>query len=220
MVARKDNEGVPKSLFKRKRGLSKFYANKAQSFSSLDHALSTCMGHSALALEKPQRRSFDASPKSDVDVEVLSPVTFHCTVYLCAGMLIYSMTPRVAACDHQTPTKARFLQVTSRALNRLHEFESQNGSLQRDGSMTAALCTVLELSTLSNCDSDNTTVSIDSDMQTTTRPKSPVESPRPDQSVRDTTSCPLPRSASDQSMEIMASRRLPSMELPSDKATS
>ena len=74
MVARKDNEGVSKTLFKRKRGLSKFYANKAQSFSSLDHALSTCMGHSALALEKPKRRSFDASPKSDVDVEVTCSV--------------------------------------------------------------------------------------------------------------------------------------------------
>ncbi len=71
MVARKDNEAHFKPVFKRKRGLSKFYANKAQSFSSLDHALSTCMGHSALALEKPKRRSFDASPKSDVDVEVI-----------------------------------------------------------------------------------------------------------------------------------------------------
>ncbi len=70
MVAKKDNEAHSKTLFKRKKGLSKFYANKAQSFSSLDHALSTCMGHSALALEKPKPRSFDASPMSDVDVEV------------------------------------------------------------------------------------------------------------------------------------------------------
>lgn len=71
MVARKDNEGVSKPLFKRKRGLSKFYANKAQSFSSLDHALSTCMGHSALGLEKPKLRTSDTSSRSDVDVEVL-----------------------------------------------------------------------------------------------------------------------------------------------------
>lgn len=70
MVAKKDNEAHSKALFKRKKGLSKFYANKAQSFSSLDHALSTCMGHSALALEKPKPRSYDASPMSDVDVEV------------------------------------------------------------------------------------------------------------------------------------------------------
>lgn len=84
--------------------------------------------------------------------------------------------------------------------------------------MEAALCTVLELSTLSNCDSDNTTISVDSDMHTT-RPKSSFESRRPDQSVSDTTSCPLPRSSSDQSVEIMASRRLPSLELPIDKAT-
>lgn len=71
MVARQENEGVSKPHFKRKRGLSKFYANKAQSFSSLDHALSTCMGHSALALEKPKPRTSDASSRSDVDVEVL-----------------------------------------------------------------------------------------------------------------------------------------------------
>ena len=71
MVAKKDNEAHSKPVFKRTRGLSKFYANKAQSFSSLDHALSTCLGHSALALEKPRPRSYDASPKSDVDVEVI-----------------------------------------------------------------------------------------------------------------------------------------------------
>ena len=84
MVARRDNEGVSKQLFKRKRGLSKFYANKAQSFSSLDHALSTCMGHSALALEKPKPRTSDASSRSDVDVEVLCRLScyVHHTLYL------------------------------------------------------------------------------------------------------------------------------------------
>lgn len=70
MVAKKDNEAHSRPVFKRTKGLSKFYANKAQSFSSLDHVMSTCMGESALALEKPRPTSFDAPPKSDVDVEV------------------------------------------------------------------------------------------------------------------------------------------------------
>lgn len=91
MVARKDNEGVSKTLFKRKRGLSKFYANKAQSFSSLDHALSTCMGHSALALEKPKRRSFEASPKSDVDVEVTCSVAVRYSQSLCQLFSVESL---------------------------------------------------------------------------------------------------------------------------------
>lgn len=70
MVAKKDNEAHSRPVFKRTKGLSKFYANKAQSFSSLDHVMSSCMGESALALEKPRPTSFDAPPKSDVDVEV------------------------------------------------------------------------------------------------------------------------------------------------------
>ena len=69
MVASR-NETSNKSLFKRKRGLSKFYANKSQSFSTLDHALMTCLGHSALALERPRQRSVEPTPKSDVDMEV------------------------------------------------------------------------------------------------------------------------------------------------------
>lgn len=176
MVARRDNEGVSKPLFKRKRGLSKFYANKAQSFSSLDHALSTCMGHSALALEKPRPRTHDASPRSDVDVE-----------------------------------------VTSRARNLLYRFEGQNGSLQQQDSMTSALCTVLEQSSLSHCDSDNTSISLDWDMHAP-RQKSCFESSHPGQLLRDTTSCPLLRSDSEQSIEVVVSRRVPSLELP-NKAT-
>lgn len=69
MVANK-HDTSNKSLFKRKRGLSKFYANKSQSFSTMDHALLTCLGHSALALEKPRQRSVEPAPKSDVDMEV------------------------------------------------------------------------------------------------------------------------------------------------------
>lgn len=116
--------------------------------------------------------------------------------------------------------RARFLQVTSRARNLLHGFEAQNGSLQRQNSMTSALCTVLEQSSLSNCESDNTSISVDSDMHRP-RQNSSFEGCPPGQSVRDTTSCPLLRSESDQSIEIMASRRVPSLELPDmpDKAT-
>lgn len=69
MVARKDQENN-KSHFKRKRGLSKFYANKSQSFSTLDHATMTCLGQSALALEKPRQRSVEPAARSDVDMEV------------------------------------------------------------------------------------------------------------------------------------------------------
>lgn len=87
MVAKKDSEAHSKPLFKRKKGLSKFYANKAQSFSSLDHALSTCMGHSALALEKPKPRSYDASPMSDVDVEVNTHRLDNCNVLCDDGWL-------------------------------------------------------------------------------------------------------------------------------------
>ena len=85
--------------------------------------------------------------------------------------------------------------------------------------MTSALCTVLEQSSLSNCESDNTSISVDSDMHRP-RQKSSFESFPHDQFVRDTTSCPLFRSESDQSIEIMASRRVPSLELPDmpDKA--
>ena len=116
--------------------------------------------------------------------------------------------------------RARFLQVTSRARNLLHGFEAQNGSLQRQDSMTSALCTVLEQSSLSNCESDNTSISVDSNTHRP-RQKSSSESSPPGQSVRDTTSCPLFRSESDQSIEIMTSRRLPSLEWPDmpDKVT-
>lgn len=86
--------------------------------------------------------------------------------------------------------------------------------------MTSALCTVLEQSSLSNCESDNTSISVDSDMHRP-RQKTSFESFHPDQALRDTTSCPLFRSGSDQSIEIMDSRRLPSLELPDlpDKTT-
>lgn len=164
MVARKDNEAHSKPVFHRTRGLSKFYANKAQSFSSLDHALSTCLGHSALALEKPRPRSSDASPKSDVDVE-----------------------------------------VTSRALHRLHRFQPQSGTMERQNSMTSALCTVLELSCLSNCESGNTTVSVDSAMNMA-RPRTSFESARPFQPAVATNSCPLPRCGSDLSLEMLGTR--------------
>lgn len=103
MVAKKDNEAHSKPLFKRKKGLSKFYANKAQSFSSLDHALSTCMGHSALALEKPKPRSFDASPISDVDVEVNTRQADSHTVFYGNGWLSY--TPW--QCSLQAVTRTR-----------------------------------------------------------------------------------------------------------------
>lgn len=69
MVARKDHDSS-KSLFKRKRGLSKFYTNKSQSFPTLEHAMMTCLGQSALALEKPRQCSVEPAPKSDVDMEV------------------------------------------------------------------------------------------------------------------------------------------------------
>lgn len=170
MVAKKDNEAHSKPLFKRKKGLSKFYANKAQSFSSLDHALSTCMGHSALALEKPKPRSYDASPLSDVDVE-----------------------------------------VTSRALHRLHRSGPENGVMERHDSMTSALCTVLELSSLSNCESDNTSVTVDSDANMA-RTRTSFESSRPLQPGLDRNSCPLPRLSSDMSLDFVTARRTPPSE--------
>lgn len=108
-------------------------------------------------------------------------------------------------------------QVTSRARNLLHGFEARNGSLQRQDSMTSALCTVLEQSSISNCESDHTSISVDWDMHAL-RQKSCFESSHPGQLIRDTTSCPLLRSDSDQSLEVVVSRRVPSLELP-DKAT-
>lgn len=100
------------------------------------------------------------------------------------------------------------LQVTSRALQRLHRSEPDSGSMERHDSMTSALCTVLELSSLSNCESDVTSVSVDSDVNMS-RPRNSFESSRLAQPVKETTSCPLPRCESDVSMELMASRRSP-----------
>lgn len=116
--------------------------------------------------------------------------------------------------------RARLLQVTSRARSLLHGCEAQIRSLQRENSMTSALCTVLEQSSLSNCESDNTSISVDSDMHRPRQKKS-FESSHPGEAMRDTTSCPLFRSESDQSIEIMDSRRVPSLDLPDlpDKTT-
>ena len=105
MVARKDHDNS-KSLFKLKRGLSKFYANKSQSFSTLDHAMMTCLGHSALALEKPRQRSVEPAPRSDVDMEV-SAVSGLLAQKLWSGLIRAEMLlcfKSVTSCQHALPS--------------------------------------------------------------------------------------------------------------------
>ena len=124
-----------------------------------------------------------------------------------------SLSPAI----HSVEFVNALLQVTSRARNLLYGFEAQSGSLQKQDSMTSALCTVLEQSSLSNCDSDNTSINVDWDLNPPSQ-KSCFESSHPGQLIRDTTSCPLLRSDSEQSIEVVVSRRVPSLELP-DKTT-
>lgn len=103
------------------------------------------------------------------------------------------------------------MQVTSRALHRLHRSGPESGAMERHDSMTSALCTVLELSSLSTCESDNTSVTVDSDVNMA-RPRTSFESSRPLQRALDRNSCPLPRHSFDMSLEIVTARQTPPSE--------
>lgn len=113
-------------------------------------------------------------------------------------------------------TRTRLLQVTSRALHRLHRSGPETGVMERHDSMTSALCTVLELSSLSTCESDNTSVTVDSDANMA-RPRTSFESSRPLQPGLDRNSCPLPRRSSDLSLGFVATRRTPPSENHSEE---
>lgn len=113
-------------------------------------------------------------------------------------------------------TVPRLLQVTSRALHRLHRSGPECGAIERHDSMTTALCTVLELSSLSNCESDNTTVTVESDVSMA-RPRTSFDSAQPLLPASGTNSCPLPRCSSDMSLDLMTARQLDSLEKQSEQ---
>lgn len=89
-------------------------------------------------------------------------------------------------------------------MQRLQNLVSKDHSLERRPSATSDLCTVLELSSLSNCDSELSSATVESGVNLSTERDTSGRGRLAYQQEMQAHSCPLPRCESDNSLDVSA----------------
>lgn len=90
-------------------------------------------------------------------------------------------------------------------MHRLQTLISSEKDLGLEASATSDLCTVLEQSSLSHCESENSTATVESGVNLSERKRCRDSRQESSRRSLETHSCPLPRCDSDISLEVCAS---------------